>query len=302
MPISLGFGKEKQKSSNKTDNTIDPWSKGLFEPVFSDATGLLSGEATAYGGQLGAQTNPLQTQAQDLARGNVGAGRETLGSAISGARGLMDYTPSNVGAGQFSQEALSRYMDPYQQEVIDATTGDINRGRQQQINADSGAFSKAGSWGGSRQGVADSLTNEAALRTIGSTSAGLRSQGFNTAAGLLGQDQNRQLQADLSNQSAGLSGAGLNQQTLGLLGDFAGQEQQMGANDAGLIAGLGQQQFTNETANNDAAYQEFLRMYQDPFMRAQGLGGLLGAIPKLVDTKGSGKQTGTSMSAGWTGG
>ncbi len=301
MPLSLGFGKEKSKSSNKTDNTIDPWTKGLFEPVFNQASGLLGGSATAYGGQLGAQDNPLQTQARSLAQGNVGAGQGTLQGAITGAQGLAGYTPQNVNAGQFSREALSQYYDPYRQDVIDATTGDINRGRQQQINTDSGQFSKAGAWGGSRHGVSDSLTNEAALRQIGNTSAGLRSQGWNTAAGLLGQDQNRQLQADLANQGAGLQGAGLNQQTLGLLGQFAGQQQQMGANDAGLVAGLGQQQFANETANNDAAYQEFLRMYQDPFLRSQGLAGLLGAIPKLVDTKGSGKQSGTSLSAGWTG-
>jgi hypothetical protein len=300
MGLSLGFGKEKSKSSNKTDNTIDAWTKGLFEPAFNQASGLLGGSATAYGGQLGAQDNPLQTQARSLAQGNVGAGQSTLQGAISGAQGMAGYTPQNVNAGQFSREGLSKYFDPYQQDVIDAATGDINRGRQQQINADSGAFSRAGAWGGSRQGVADSLTNEAALRQIGSTAAGLRSQGWNTAAGLMGQDQNRQMQADLANQGAGLQGANLNQQTLGLLGQFAGQQQQMGANDAGLVAGLGQQQFANETANNDAQYQEFLRMYQDPFMRSQGLAGLLGAIPKIVDSKGSGKQSGSSMSAGWS--
>lgn len=295
MPLKFGFGKEKSKSSNQTDNTIDAWTKGLFEPAFNQASGLLGGSATAYGGQLGAQDNPLQTQARSLAQGNVGAGQSTLQGAISGAQGMAGYTPQNVNAGQFSREGLSKYFDPYQQDVIDAATGDINRGRQQQINADSGAFSRAGAWGGSRQGVADSLTNEAALRQIGSTSAGLRSQGFNTAAGLMGQDQNRQMQADLANQGAGLQGANLNQQTLGLLGQFAGQQQQMGANDAGLVAGLGQQQFANETANNDAQYQEFLRMYQDPFMRSQGLAGLLGSIPTIVDSKGSGKQSGYKM-------
>lgn len=300
MPLSLGFGKDKSKQSSSLKFKPNAATTSLFNPVFSQAQGLLQGTASPYTGQLGAQTNDLQTQAQSLAQGNVGAGQATLNGAISGAQGMMGYTPQTVSAGGFSREALTKYLDPYQSEVIDAATGDINRGRQQQINADSGAFSRSGAWGGSRQGVADSLTNEAALRQIGSTSAGLRSQGFNTAAGLLGQDQSRQLQADLSNQSAGLQGANLNQQTLGLLGQFAGQQQQMGANDASLVAGLGQQQFANDTANNDAQYQDFLRQYQDPFLRSQALQGLLGTIPNLyagATQRGTGTGTSTSVRA-----
>ena len=50
--------------------------------------------------------------------------------------------------------------------------------------ADRERASRAGAFGGSRQGVQSALTNEAALRTAATTASGLRSAGFNTAANL----------------------------------------------------------------------------------------------------------------------
>lgn len=299
--LSLGFGKDKQKSSNSTNNTLDPWSQGLFQPAFNQAQSLLQGEATPYTGHLGGTTNGAQTEALGLAHSNVGAGRNWLDMAGSAAGGAAGYTPSNLTAGQVAGADLSGYTNPWEDSVVQGALGDINRFRQGAISDQSGRFSKAGAWGGSRQGVADAQTNDAALRTAASTAAGLRQSGFQNAQTLAGQDIDRRFSADSQNQQAQLAAAGLRLNASGQLESIGNAQHDMGAADAGLLATLGQQQFGNETANNDAAYQEFLRQYQDPFLRSQALQGLLGTIPKIVDTKGTGKQTGMQFSAGYQG-
>ena len=64
-----------------------------------------------------------------------------------------------------------------------ATQADIERQRQMAINSMGDQAQAAHAYGGSRHGVADALTNEAAFRQGGLLSAQLRSQGFTTALG-----------------------------------------------------------------------------------------------------------------------
>lgn len=297
----LDFGKSSGKSSSKTTFTPNSATASLFNPLFNQAQNLLGQEATPYTGPFSAGTSPLQQKAYDTFQPGMGQG--ATGSAIDAAKGLLGYTPSQVSAGQLASTDLNPYMNPFTNDVIDASTGDLNRARQQQINSDSGAFSRAGAWGGSRQGVADAQTNDAFLRNVASNSANLRSQGYNTALQAAQQDIAARMQADLANQNAGLQGAQFGLQGAGLLGQLGQQQQAMGLADTNALATLGQQQ--QDTAQRDvqARYADFLRMYQDPFQREQAIQGLLGSLPALfagATQKGSGKQSGYQI--GWSGG
>jgi len=100
---------------------------------------------------------------------------------------------TNLGMTPFTSANIQEFMDPYQQEVIDAALGDIERQRQIQQVGNAGQATMARSFGGSRQGVVEAGTNEAALRAAGTTAAGLRSQGYNTAATLAQNARNLNL-------------------------------------------------------------------------------------------------------------
>lgn len=123
-----------------------------------------------------------------------------------------NYSPQQVSAGSLPGTDLSKYMNPYTQNVVDQTQSDIERQRQMANVSDNQQATQAGAFGGSRSGVANSLTNEAALRTSAQQTAALRSQGFDNAQAQAQTDLNRQFAAGQSNQSAGLQGAALNQQ------------------------------------------------------------------------------------------
>lgn len=79
--------------------------------------------------------------------------------------------PLNVGA----------YMNPYQQQVIDRTQADIERQRQMAMNTMGAQAERANAFGGSRQGVAEGVTNAEFGRMAANAIAPMRMQGYNTA-------------------------------------------------------------------------------------------------------------------------
>jgi hypothetical protein len=131
-----------------------------------------------------------------------------------------------INAGQISQTDLQQYINPYTQQVIDTSMADLERQRQMQQNDIGAQASRAGAFGGSRQGVAEALTNEAFARTGAQTAANLRQQGFQQAQQAAGQDIGYRLQSDLANQA--VSGADLARQLQANLANQSASGQDIG--------------------------------------------------------------------------
>jgi hypothetical protein len=100
-----------------------------------------------------------------------------------GQRQFAPYAEYNLGM-------VQKYMNPYENQVVQNTLADIERARQGQISAEGAAATAAKAFGGSRQGVTRSLIDEAALRNAGNLAAQLRQTGFAQAQNLgLSQQQ-----------------------------------------------------------------------------------------------------------------
>jgi len=153
-----------------------------------------------------ATANPMQqaSMAQQGALGGTAAGmaytpgqvQTNFAAPMVGTGGT---TPS-VQAGQLASTDISQYQNPYTQQVIDTSMADLERQRQMQMNQLGAQASSAGAFGGSRQGVAESLTNEAFARQGGQLAANLRQAGFNQAQQMAQQDIGTRMQAGLANQ------------------------------------------------------------------------------------------------------
>lgn len=146
------------------------------------------------------------------------------------------YTPQNVTA-PTAAGGINTYMNPYTQQVIDTSMADLERQRQMQQNQIGAQATQAGAFGGSRQGVAEALTNEAFARQGGQLAAGLRQQGFNTALGAAQQDVATGMQASLANQAAQAAAQQFGQGT-SLQAQQANQQARMQAALANQQAGL----------------------------------------------------------------
>jgi len=163
--------------------------------------------------------------------------------ALQGTQGAMGYQPQQVGtqfgytpdsvAAQRAVGGINTYMNPYTQQVINTSMADLERQRQTQMNALGSQATAAGAFGGSRQGVAEALTNTGFAQQGGQLASQLRQQGFNTALGASQQDVANRLQANIQNQQAGLQGAQQRMGAAGQLGDLSnlgfGFGQQIGA-------------------------------------------------------------------------
>jgi hypothetical protein len=178
----------------------------------------LGAGALALGGGLGSKQPTQQTTTNAIDPDMKAAYLRNLQEART--------TAGNLGERQFaafpeySTNMVQKYMNPYQEGVINASMGDIERQRQMQQLRDRAAAVQAKAFGGSRQGVAEALTNEAYDRTAANTAAQLRSQGFTQAQAVALQQEEARRQYEQQKLDAtrnlGLERLGVSQAALGL--------------------------------------------------------------------------------------
>jgi hypothetical protein len=253
-------------SQQQSQTSYDPELKNAFLGNLTHAQGVAATPFQPYTGQL-----------------SSGFDQTALPGAVSSAQDLTRYSAPTVGtAANVSQDQINHYLNPFIQSVVDTTGADIGRQTAQQIAQNQGAATAAGAFGGSRHGVVDALTNEAAQRTLASTSANLRSQGFNTALGAGQTDLSRLLSADQGNQNASLAAAGVR------------------ANATGILGQLGQAQQTQQQSALDKLYQQWQLAQQYPMMMQQLLNQSAGLLPNGTIGNSSGTSTGTGSSSGFT--
>jgi hypothetical protein len=305
--VGGALGGKKQGGS-----TAPKWLRQDSKALGSFGQQLAQTPYTPYEGQRVAGFSPDTMAAFDMIRNNVGAATPAYQNAMSTAQGLTNFEAPQVTAAQWAGQDLSPYMNPYIDNVINAQAADQQNAYGQAYNGLASQAQAAGAFGGSRFGVAQGQLSADSVRDQALMSAQLRSQGFNTAAGLLGQDVDRQnwasglnqsanLQADLANQGASMQSAGLRDSAARSLGWLGGQYQNSLAGDAAGMSAIGSEQQNLAQRGLDVGYADYMdrtRIYPQeqlatwqnaygPAMQARGLpravqpptgGGLLGAL------------------------
>ena len=248
----------------------DPQLKQLAMQNYEFAQQVAGQPYTPYeGARLAAPTAATTMGLQQLAQaGQAGPGTATVDYATS-----LAMQPTGIA------QNIGQFTNPFQTQVINTALQNIEMQRQQQQLGNQAAATRARAFGGSRQGVQEALTNQAALMAAGQTAGNLAYQGFGQAAQLAQQDV-----AARQAQAAQLAGLGAQQQAI-----RQQQAQQLlsagGAEDAlrqaqaqqlmqvgGIEQGLQQQQL-------DLAYEDFLRQQQYPLQQLGILQAGLGQFP-----------------------
>jgi len=175
--------------------------------------------------------NPQDTQAaQNVYQQSAGAYQGALGATGAAMAGPQ----------------IGRFMNPYTQAVTQRTLADLETQRQTQaMNTAAQArrqARRAGAFGGSRHGVAESLTNQAFAKQAADTAANLNMQGFNTALGAAQGQQNLMMQGASQLGNLANLGFGFGQQ-------ISGQQSQQGALQQALM-----QQLINAAQNQYSGF------------------------------------------------
>lgn len=277
------------KTKQTQDNSIDPWSRAQYETGARRVQGILDQPFQPYTGNRVASLSDLEQQAAATFQNNMGAGNGVLNDAAQVAGGAT-YSPQQIDAGSIgevlSSGGLEKYMNPYVQDVINTSLGDLERSRQGAINEGQAAATAANAFGGSRHGVADSLTNEAALQTAGRLSSDLRADGYNNAIGLAGADLDRNMNEQILNNQFGESAGRFSLDQAGILGQLGSTMGDANARDAFALAAFGENARNIDQRELDAAYEQYLNQQNDGYTRAQLELGLLGSAPVITDSSG----------------
>ena len=154
-----------------------------------------------------------------------------LSSGLRMTRQAGNYQPTMVDATN-----VDPYMNPYTQEVINASAAELQKQEQMAQNTLDAQASAAGAYGGSRHGVAQAETAGQYADAQAAMIADLYSQGYTQA-------QQAAIQEQIANQNAGLAGAGLQLTAGGQMGSLS---------NLGFGQGM---QITNQQATQGAQIQ-----------------------------------------------
>ena len=185
-------------------------------PQLDTATGIagLAGQRA-----MGAQYDPTQFNAQQV--------------------GTQDYTGQNV----------SQYMNPYMQSVVDIQQREAQRQADIAGTQRAGQAVRSGAFGGSRAGIMEAE----AARNLATQKGDIQAQGqnaaFQNAQQQFNTQQQRDLQAQLANQGAGLQTQQMGEQSRQYGAGYGMQGLQTGLQAAGQLGQLGQTQYGQQVGN-----------------------------------------------------
>ena len=175
------------------------------------------------------QPSVFNASAQGMGQAGITAGMETM------------YQPSTIAGTDMSQ-----YMNPYENQVVQNTMGDLDRQRQIEANQLGAQASARGAFGGSRDALMQSELSRNYGQQMANTSAQMRQAGYQNAQQMAGQDIQTGLAGSANRQNAATNLGQLSNLGFGQGMALQQQSMQQGALEQGinqLILDAGKNQF-----------------------------------------------------------
>ena len=182
----------------------------------------------------------------DTASGIAGlAGQRAMGTQYDPTQ----FNAQQVGTQDYTGQNVSQYMNPYMQNVVDIQQREAQRQADIMGTQRAGQAVKAGAFGGSRAGVMEAE----AARNLATQKGDIQAQGqnaaFQNAQQQFNTQQQRDLQAQMANQGAGLQTQQLGEQSKQYGAGLGMQGLQTGLQAAGQLGQLGQTQYGQQVGN-----------------------------------------------------
>jgi hypothetical protein len=279
----------------KTTTTVElpEWARGYAKDTLakgSALTDISKNPYQQYGGERIAGFQPLQQRTFDTAAQMQPSQQVGLGSSIAGAAGLgalnTNYQGGRFYGGQFNDQAVQDYMDPYAKNVVDYQKAQALRDFQIAQPMRQAQAVQQGAFGGSRSAIIDAEAQRSLNSQLQGIEATGRQAAFQNAQQQFERDQARRLQAQGMGEQSRQYGAGLGMQGLQTGLQAAGQLGQLGQNEYGQRMGitqlqsqLGTQQQQQAQRPLDMAYQDFLNQQNYPYKQLGFMSDMIRGLP-----------------------
>jgi hypothetical protein len=279
----------------KTTTTVElpEWARGYAKDTLakgSALTDISKNPYQQYGGERIAGFQPLQQRTFETAEQMQPSQQVGLGSSIAGAAGLgalnTNYQGGRFYGGQFNDQAVQDYMDPYAKNVVDYQKAQALRDFQIAQPMRQAQAVQQGAFGGSRSAIIDAEAQRSLNSQLQGIEATGRQAAFQNAQQQFERDQARRLQAQGMGEQSRQYGAGLGMQGLQTGLQAAGQLGQLGQNEYGQRMGitqlqsqLGTQQQQQAQRPLDMAYQDFLNQQNYPYKQLGFMSDMIRGLP-----------------------
>ena len=265
------MGKSSGNQKTTTQTKLPKWYDSASQDAIKFANNAADNLASPYMGNTVAGLDPMTSRAIGLTGANVGSTNAAFAQAGQTAANVAGYVPQN-----FLQGDISRYMNPYIQNVENAAMDNMGRAYQQNVNSIGDQASNAHAFGGSRHGIAEGVAASENARQMGDLSAQLRSQGYTQASGMMQSDMDRAMEG----QRLNLQGA----QEQGNLA-ASGQQEYLRSLQAAIAGGqLNQQQAQALLQQQADQYNAMRQMPNEQLnLRLSALGGT--QVPTSTSTR-----------------
>ncbi len=172
-------------TTNVSKTELPAWVNDAGKANYNEAVRIGDKPLQQFAGNTTADLTPVMREALQYLDTNKGAGTAATAQAGSIFSDMAD--PSKVNS------RVNAYMNPWIDSVESKALGALDDQRVQSLMGNADAAVKARSFGGTRSGIVDAVTNSEAAKSAGLLSAGLRKEGYDTA---------------MTNQRADATGAG----------------------------------------------------------------------------------------------
>jgi murein L,D-transpeptidase YcbB/YkuD len=238
---------------------------GEFDGATQTTPGLLDSPLNLPDYQI-AGMDPLRSAAIGLGEQMTGSYKPFMEGSANQALAAQQALTS--GLGFLQPESISKFQNPYQDQVIDVAMNQLNRqADMRRAGADSAAI-RSGAFGGSREGVQRAESERGLQQVKSDTLSKLLSSGFG--------------QALKASQDAGRLSGGIGQAfgTLaGTTSDIGRLQQALGQADVSQLSQLGAMRQAQQQAGLDAQRQNQMQASQEPYTRLQLGQNLLQGMP-----------------------
>jgi len=255
---------------------LPPELEGLQKRLLQTGFGEFDGETQTTPGLLDkplglpdyqiAGMDPLRSAAIGLGEQMAGAYKPFIEGGRDQALAAQQALTS--GLGFLQPDSVEKFMNPFQDQVIDRTMARLNREADMRRAGASASAIKSGAFGGSREGVQRAETERGLQDTKADTLARLLSANF--------------AQAQKASQDAGRLSGGIGQALGTLAGtttDMGRLQQALGQADVSQLSQLGAMRQAQQQAGLDAQRQNQMQAAQEPFTRLQIGQNLLQGMP-----------------------
>jgi len=257
---------------------LPPFLEGLQKRMLQTGFGEFDGDTQTSAGLLDsplglpdyqiAGMDPLRTSAINLGEQLSGSYKPFIEGAKKQDLAAQQALTSGLGFLQPSQENIDKFMNPYQQSVIDSTMTQLDRQADIARQGDAAKAIQSGAFGGSREGIQRAERDRGLQQVKADTLSKLLSSNF--------------AQAQKASQEAGRLSGGIGQAfgTLaGTTSDIGRLQQALGQADVSQLSQLGAMRQSQDQAALDATRQNAMQTAQEPYTRLQIGQNLLQGMP-----------------------